>query len=321
MRAIIVNAAGDADQLVLTEVDTPKPRPGEVLVRHHAAGINYIDVYHRSGVYPMPTPGIPGIEGAGVVAALGDEVTEFAVGDRVAYAGPFGAYAEYNSVPADRVVALPDAVDARLAAAVLVQGITAHYLTRSCVTLGPGDTVLVHAVAGGVGLLLTQFAKRAGAYVIGTTSTEEKAERARRAGADDVILYTKDTTEQVSRITDGTGVTVAYDTVGRDTFDASLAALRRRGTLVLVGQSSGAVPPFDPALLAQRGSLHLTRPAFNDYIVTAEELRERAADVFDAVLTWPLTVHIDRTVDLAAAPDAHRALENRTTSGKLVLST
>jgi NADPH2:quinone reductase len=319
MKAIRVDAPGGPEAMHLVEVPQPEPREGEALVRIEAAGVNFIDVYHRTGAYPLPFPLVLGGEGAGVVVSVGPEVTEFAAGARVAFGGASGSYAELASVPAVKLVPVPDAVTTKQAAAVMVQGLTAHYLATSTYPLKPGDACLVHAAAGGVGLLLTQIARLRGARVFGTVSTEEKAKLAREAGAE-TILYTKqDFAAEVRRRTDGAGVQVVYDGVGRDTFDRSLGSLAMRGTMVLFGQSSGPVPPIDPQILNKRGSLFLTRPTMAHYTSTPEELRARAADVFGWIASAKLKVRIFRELPLGEAAEAHRLLESRQTTGKLLL--
>ena len=320
MQAIRVDSYGGADQLVFRDVDKPTPQAGEALVKLEAIGVNYIDVYHRTGLYPLTPPFTPGVEAAGVVEAVGPDVEEVRAGDRVAYALVTGAYAEYAAVPAQRLVKLPDHVDARTAAAAMLQGMTAHYLVTSTYTLKDGDTALVHAAAGGVGLLLIQMAKRIGARVIGTVSTEEKAALARAAGADEVVIYTEvDFQEEVKRITGGKGVQVVYDSVGNTTFMKSLDSLAPRGLLALFGQSSGPVPAFDPALLAQKGSLFLTRPTLAHYSATREELAWRAGEVLAWASAGELKLRIEKTFPLAEAARAHRELEGRATKGKVLL--
>ena len=324
MKAIRIHSPGGREVMRLeAELPVPKPGAGEALVRIEAAGVNFIDVYQRSGQYRVPLPFTLGREGAGVVEALGAgaEGTGVRVGDRVAYEGTLGAYAEYAAVPADRLVALPEGVSTRQGAALMLQGMTAHYLARATFVLKPGDTCLVHAAAGGVGLLLCQIAARqCGARVIGTVSTEEKAALAREAGAAEVILYTRqDFVAEVKRITDGAGVQVVYDSVGRTTFAKSLDCLARRGLLALFGQSSGPVSPLDPQLLNQKGSLYLTRPTLAHYVATAAELRERAADLFAWVARGELTVRVGVELPLAEAAEAHRRLEGRETTGKVLL--
>ncbi len=291
-----------------------------MLVRLEAIGVNFIDVYHRTGLYPLPLPFTPGMEGAGRVEDLGPDVTGFKRGDRVAYAMHAGSYAEYASVPAARLVRVPEGVSSEQAAAAMLQGMTAHYLTTSVHRLKDGDWAIVHAAAGGVGLLLIQMAKRVGARVIGTVSTEEKAKLAREAGADEIVNYrNQDFESEARRITNGRGVDVVYDSVGRDTFMKSLASLAPRGMLALFGQSSGPVPPFDPALLAQKGSLFLTRPSLAHYTLTRDELESRASDVFDWIQSGQLRIDINHRFPLSSAAEAHRALEGRKTTGKVLL--
>jgi NADPH2:quinone reductase len=304
----------------MEELPVPEAGAGEVVVRVEAAGLNYIDIYKRLGLYRVALPATPGEEGAGAVAQLGSGVAGLQVGDRVAWVNVPGAYAEYAVVAADRLVMLPEGVATREGAAVMLQGMTAHYLTHSTCALEPGDTCLIHAAAGGVGLLLCQMAKMRGARVIGTTGSAEKAALAREAGADDVILYREQDFEaETQRLTGGRGVRVVYDSVGRSTFEASLRCLARRGLMVLYGQSSGPVAPVDPQVLNQRGSLYLTRPTLAHYTVTRAELLERA----NAVLAWVrdgrLRVRVDREFALSEAAEAHRALESRRTAGKLLL--
>jgi len=304
----------------VVELPTPSPGAGEVLVRIEAAGVNFIDVYFRTGVYPREVPFGLGDEGAGAVEAVGAGVTDLKVGDRVAWASAPGSYATHVVARADRVVPVPAGVSTRQAAAAMLQGMTAHYLAKAAFRLAPGQTCLVHAAAGGVGLLLVQLAKRVGARVIGTTSTEEKASLARTAGADATILYTSEPFDSAARaLTGGAGVDVVYDSVGASTFGASLRSLRPRGMLVLFGQSSGRVPPFDLQVLNSLGSLFLTRPTLRDYIATRSELLERAGDVLGAIARRKLTVSIHAEYPLSKAPDAHRDLSSRKTSGKLLL--
>jgi NADPH:quinone reductase len=320
MKAIRVHAPGGPEALKLEEVPRPVPKEGEALVRIEAAGVNYIDCYMRTGQYKMSLPGTVGLEAAGTVESVGPGVTSVKAGDRVAYASVPGAYAEYAVVPADRLVHLPDGLDARQGAAAMLQGMTAHYLTHSTYPLRPGDSCLVQAAAGGVGLLLCQIAKKRGARVFGTVSTEEKAKRAREAGADEVILYTKtDFAAEVRRATGGRGVQVVYESVGKTTFDKSLDSLARRGLLALFGQSSGPVPPMDPQVLNQKGSLFLTRPTLVHHIEKREELLERAGAILGWVRDGSLKLTIDRELPLAQAAEAHRLLESRATSGKLLL--
>ncbi len=320
MKAVRVHRPGGPEALVLEEIERPQPGRGEALVRLEAIGVNYIDVYHRSGLYALATPFTPGSEGAGVVEAVGEGVTELRPGDRVAYAMQIGAYAAYAVVPAWKLVPLPAGVDARQGAAAMLQGMTAHYLTQSTYPLEPGDTALVHAAAGGVGLLLVQMAKRRGARVIGTVSTEAKAKLAREAGADEVILYTqKDFAEETKRRTGGTGVDVVYDSVGRDTFERGLGVLRPRGYLVLFGQSSGPVPPFDLGRLSTAGSLFVTRPSLSHYTATRAELLARAGDVLTWIASGELKLRVERAYPLAEAAAAHADLAGRKTTGKLLL--
>lgn len=321
MKAVRVHATGGPEVLQLEAVPTPAPGPGEVLIQVEAAGVNFIDLYQRAGAYKVATPFVPGQEAAGRIAALGAGVSGHAVGDRVAcYAGALSGYAENVVAPADRIVQIPDGVTTAQAAAVLLQGMTAHYLVHSTYPLHPGDTCVVHAAAGGVGLLLCQLAKRRGARVIGTVSTKEKELLARGAGADDVIRYTEsDFALEVKRLTDGKGVQVVYDSVGKTTFAAGLGVLVPRGMMVLYGQSSGAVEPLDPQVLNQRGSLFLTRPTLGHYVATRAELEQRSGDLFQWLEDGTLTVRIDRRFPLAQAAEAHRALASRGTTGKVLL--
>jgi NADPH2:quinone reductase len=320
MQAIRVNQLGGPDVLQCEEVPTPEPGPGQVRVRVEAAGVNYADIYRRVGLYAAPLPFIPGSEASGTIDAVGEGVTEVAVGDRVASAELSGAYAEYVVAPTRVLVLLPDSMDSLTGAAVLSQGLTAHYLTTSTYPLKPGDVALVHAASGGVGLLLVQIAKRLGARVIGTVSTEEKAALARAAGADEVILYSQeDFTAAARRLTGGRGVDVAYDSVGQTTFMGSIDALRPRGMMVLYGQSSGPVAPFDPQLLNAKGSLFLTRPTLGHYIATPEELLSRTGDLFAWIAAGELQVRIDTTFPLAEAASSHRYMEGRQSKGKVLL--
>jgi len=320
MKAIRIRANGGPEVLKLEEIPDPTPGPGEAAVKIEAAGLNYIDVYYRTGLYKTQLPFTPGLEGAGVVTAVGANVTEVKVGDRVAYTGVPGAYAQLAVVPAARLVRLPDGVDGKAGAAAMLQGMTAHYLSHTTYPLQSGHWCLVHAAAGGVGLLLCQMAKMRGAKVIGTVSTEAKAKLAREAGADEVILYTQQDFEaEVKRITGGVGVHVVYDAVGKTTFDKSLNSLRMRGMLVLYGQSSGPVPPLDPAVLNQKGSLFLTRPSLFHHVATREELLQRAGDVLGWIKSGKLKLRIDLTLSLAQAAEAHRQLEGRQTTGKVLL--
>jgi NADPH:quinone reductase len=320
MKAIRVNAPGGVEALRLEDLPQPSPAAGQAMVKIAAAGVNFLDVYQRTGQYNTPLPLTLGQEAAGVVAAIGPGVKDVRVGDRVAYTSVQGGYAEYAAVPADRLVALPDGVSAQQGAAAMLQGITAHYLATSTYPLKAGDTCLVHAAAGGLGLLLVQIAKRRGARVIGTVSTKEKAALAREAGADEVIPYTeRDFETEVRRLTDGAGVQVVYDSVGKTTFDKGLNVLARRGMMVLCGQSSGAVGPLDPQLLNQKGSLFLTRPTIAHYIATRSELVARAADVLGWVRAGTLKLRIGLELPLAQAAEAHRRLEGRQTTGKVLL--
>jgi len=320
VRLIRVRETGGPEVLRPEEGPEPEPGPGEARVRVEYAGVNYIDIYHRTGLYRKPLPYTPGVEGAGVVDAVGSGIDAVAVGDRVAWAMDPGAYAERAVVPAWRLVRLPDDIPTETAAAVMLQGMTAHYLVRSTYGLGPDDVAVVHAAAGGVGLLLVQLAKRLGATVIGTCSTQEKADRVRAAGADHVIRYTRaEVQPEVARLTDGVGATVVYDSVGRDTFDGSLKSLRPRGWMVLFGQSSGKVEPFDPARLASGGSLFLTRPSLAHYTRTAEEIAWRAGELFEWIGDGSLRVRIHAVLPLEDAREAHRMLESRETAGKLLL--
>src|SRR5512136_1077718 len=320
MQAIRVHQFGGLDVLSLDQVPLPEPGPGEARVKLEAAGVNYIDIYHRMGQYKGALPLTLGQEGAGVVDAMGPNVTEVKLGDRVAYASQQGAYVEQHVVATWRLVPIPNAVSTQQAAAVMLQGLTAHYLCSSTYPLRPGDTALVHAAAGGVGLLLVQIAKRCGARVIGTVSTEEKAQLAREAGADEVILYTQSDFEaEVKRITGGKGVNVVYDSVGKTTFDKSLNCLRPRGYMVLFGQSSGAVSPLDPQVLNAKGSLFLTRPTLAHYTADRQELLSRTNDLFAWMASGELKVRIDRAFPLAQAVDAHRYMEGRQSKGKVLL--
>jgi NADPH2:quinone reductase len=320
MKAIRVHETGGLDKLVYEEVPSPTPGPGQARVKLHAIGLNFIDIYFRTGLYKSPLPFIPGQEAAGIVDAVTEDVTTVKPGDRVAYAGTLGAYAECAVVKASQLVPLPDSLSFENAAAVMLQGMTAHYLTYSTFPLRKGETILLHAAAGGVGLLLTQVAKRIGATVIGTVSTEEKAAQAKEAGADHIILYTRtDFEQEVKRITSGAGVDVVYDSVGRTTFDKSLNCLRRRGMMVLFGQSSGPVPPFDLSALNAKGSLYITRPGLPHYTATPDELLWRSHDVFQWVAEGSLKVRIDRVYPLTEAAKAQQALEGRKTSGKVLL--
>ncbi len=320
MKAIQVKKVGGPEAMELVELPVPQPKANEVVVKLRASGVNFIDVYFREGRYPAAVPFVLGQEGAGEVTALGAEVKSVKVGDRVAWVGLLGSYAEYAAVPAERVVPIPAGVTDQQAAAAMLQGMTAHYLSHDTFPLKRGETALVHAAAGGVGLLLVQMAHNIGARVIGTVSTEEKAALARAAGADEVILYTQaDFEVETKRLTGGKGVDVVYDSVGKTTFDKGLNVLRPRGMMVLFGGSSGAVPPFDLIVLSQKGSLYVTRPTLFAYIATREELVARSSAVFGMIAAGKLKLRIDHIYPLAEAQRAHRELEGRKTTGKLLL--
>ena len=320
MRAVRFHEPGGAEAMRYETVPIPRPGPGEALVRVEAAGVNFIDVYKRTGLYQVPLPSTLGEEGAGTVAAVGEGVADVAVGDRVAWAGAMGSYAEYAAVPAAKLVPLPPGVDAAQGAALMLQGITAHYLAASTYPLREGDRCLVHAAAGGVGLLLVQIAKRRGACVIGTAGSDEKAALARQAGADEVIVYTRqDFVAETKRLTGGRGVQVVYDSVGKTTFIPGLDLLVPRGMMVLFGQSSGPVDPIDPQLLNHKGSLFLTRPSMWHYVATREELLWRAGELLAWVAAGELSVRVGAEYPLADATEAHRALEGRRTTGKVLL--
>ena len=320
MRAIRVQATGGPEVLELAEADRPAPGPGELLVEVAASGVNFIDTYQRSGVYSMPLPFTPGSEGAGTVAEAGPDVAGFTAGDRVAWAMTPGSYAEYAVVPAAKAVRIPEGLEDRTAAAAALQGMTAHYLIASTHPVREGETALVHAAAGGMGLLLTQLIKARGGRVIGTVSTDEKERLARGAGADEIIRYTEaDVAEGVRELTGGRGVDVVYDGVGKDTFDASLASLRPRGTLALFGAASGPVPPVDPQRLNSAGSVFLTRPSLASYLLDRDELDWRAGEVFGAIADGRLDIRIGGNYPLADARKAHEDLEGRRTTGKLLL--
>ena len=320
MKAIQVKQPGGPEAMELVELPVPEPKASEAVVKLAASGVNFIDVYFREGRYKSPLPFVIGQEGAGVITAVGSEVKSVKTGDRVAWTGLQGAYAEYAAVPADRLVPIPDGVSDQQAAAAMLQGMTAHYLSHDTYALKRGQTALVHAAAGGVGLLLVQMAKNIGARVIATVSTEEKAKLAREAGADDIILYTQaDFEAETKRLTDGRGVEVVYDSVGKTTFEKGLNVLRPRGFMVLFGASSGAVPPFDLIALSQKGSLYVTRPTLYAYIATREELVARSSDVFGMMASGKLKLRIEHKYPLAEARQAHRDLEGRKTTGKLLL--
>jgi NADPH2:quinone reductase len=320
MKAIRVLQYGGPEVLIYEDIPVPEPKAGAARVKVEAIGVNFIDIYQRTGLYPIQTPFTLGMEGAGVVDAIGDGVIEVKPGDRVAYAMILGSYAEYAVVPAAKLVPVPTNVDAKSAAALMLQGMTAHYLTRSTYPLKKGETALIHAAAGGVGLLLVQVAKQMGATVIGTVSTEAKAQLAKEAGADYVIQYTKaDFLAEVKNLTDGQGVHVVYDSVGQTTFDKSLNCLRPRGYLALFGQSSGPVPPFDAGKLAAKGSLFLTRPTLLHYTLDRNELLQRAHDLFNWTAAGKLKLRVEKTFALAEAAEAQRQLEARKTTGKVIL--
>ena len=320
MKAMRFHQHGGPEVLVYEDAPTPEAGPGEAIVRIEAIGLNYIDTYHRDGLYPVELPCIPGMEAAGTIARIGDGVEGVNVSDRVVYAGALGAYAEEAAVAVDRLVPLPDDISCEVGAAAMLQGMTAHYLAHGSYALGKDDTALIHAGAGGVGLLLIQMAKRLGARVLTTVSTEEKEQLARAAGADEVIRYTeRDFAEDIMTLTNGRGVDVVYDSVGKTTFDKSLDVLRPLGYLVLFGQSSGPVEPVDPGILNVKGSLFLTRPTMAHYIPTREALLQRAGDVLGWIGNGELDLRIGDRFALADAADAHRALQGRKTTGKVVI--
>ena len=322
-KAIRIHQHGGPEVLKWEEIDPGQPGSGEALVRHEAVGLNYIDVYHRSGLYPLPAlPATPGLEAAGVVAAIGPAVGEVAVGDRVAYAGiPPGAYAEMRRIPAHRLVKLPAGISAQQAAAMMLQGMTARYLLKGCWHVGPGTVLLIHAAAGGVGLIVCQWARHLGATVIGTTGSPEKAELARAHGCQHPIVYTQeDFASRVKEITGGKGVDVVYDSVGQATFMKSLDCLRPMGMMVSFGQSSGPMPPFDLSLLAQKGSLFLTRPSLMTYTARREDLLAHARDLFEVVQSGAVKVEVRRTYPLSEASRGHRDLEGRKTTGSSVFT-
>jgi len=320
MQAIQITNVGGPEVLTPTELPVPSPKPNEAIVQIKAAGVNFIDVYFREGRYPAQLPFVDGQEASGVVTEVGNEVTNVQPGDRVAYTGGLGSYAEYAAVPANRLIKIPDELDFDQAAAAMLQGMTAHYLLYSTYQLKQGETSLIHAAAGGVGLLLVQMAKNIGARVIATAGTQEKAQLARDAGADECIIYTEaDFETETQRLTDGKGVHVVYDGVGKATFDKDLNVLRPRGFLVLFGGSSGAVPPFDLIKLSQKGSLYITRPTLGHYTATREELEWRTNDVLQWIVRGELKLRIHKVYPLAEAAQAHRDLEGRKTTGKLLL--
>jgi NADPH2:quinone reductase len=320
MKAIRVHAPGAADVMKFEDVPEPQPKAGEAVVKVDAAGLNYIDVYQRSGLYKLDMPLTLGLEAGGTVTAVGAGVTDVKVGDKVAYTGVAGAYAQYATVPAARLVVLPQGVSTKQGAAIMLQGMTAHYLACSTYPLRKGDACLVHAAAGGVGLILCQIARLRGARVIGTVSTEEKAKLAREAGADETILYTKqDFAAEVKRITGGKGLQVVYDSVGKDTWEGSLNCLAPRGLIALYGQSSGPIGQIDPQILNTKGSLFLTRPSLNAYIATREELQQRAGELFGWIREGKLKLRMEFEFPLKDAAEAHKALEGRKTTGKVLL--
>lgn len=319
--AIRVHRTGGPEALHWEKVEVADPGPGQVRLRQHAVGLNFIDVYHRTGHYPLPLPLTPGVEGAGVVDAVGEGVDTLQPGDRVAYAGPIGGYAEARLIDADRLVRLPDSVDFDQAAGMMLQGMTARMLLRAVFPVHRGDTILIHAAAGGVGLILSQWAAALGATVIGTVSTEAKAELARAHGCAHPIIYGKqDFVAEVERITGGDKLPVVYDSVGRDTFHRSLDCLRPRGLLVTFGQSSGPIEPFSPNILAAKGSLYLTRPTLFTYTASRDQLDQSAADLFDVVQSGAVKIEVQQHFALKDAAEAHRALETRKTSGSTVLT-
>jgi NADPH2:quinone reductase len=319
--AIRIHQPGGPEVLKWEEVEIGDPGPGQARIRQAAAGLNFIDVYHRTGLYKQPLPLTPGVEGAGTVEAVGPDVEHLKAGDRVAYAGPIGGYAEERLVPADRLVKLPDDISFDQAAAIMLQGMTARMLLRAVFPVQQGDTILIHAAAGGVGLVMCQWANALGATVIGTVSSEEKAELARAHGCDHPILYThQDFVVEVKKLTGGEMLPVVYDSVGRTTFAKSLDCLKKRGLMVLFGNSSGPVQPFAPGLLAQKGSLFLTRPTLFDYIKTRQELEQAAADLFEIVSSGKVKIEVKQRFPLKEAAEAHRALEARQTTGSTILT-
>jgi len=320
MKAIQIKQPGGPEAMELVELPAPEPKASEAVVKLAASGVNFIDVYNREGRYKVPLPFVLGQEGAGTVTAVGSDVKSVKPGDRVAWTSVLGSYAEYAAIAADRLVAIPAGVTDQQAAAAMLQAMTAHYLSHDTYPLKRGETALVHAAAGGVGLLLTQMAHHIGARVIATVSTDEKAKLAREAGADEIILYThSDFEAETKRLTGGKGVDVVYDSVGKTTFEKGLNILRPRGMMVLYGGSSGAVSPFDPLMLTQKGSLFLTRPSLSHYIATREELTARSVAVFGMMAAGKLKLRIEHTYALADAQRAHRELEGRKTTGKLLL--
>src|SRR4051794_13945581 len=319
--AIRVHKVGGPDVLQWEEVEVSEPGPGQIRLQQEAAGLNFIDVYHRTGLYPQPMPFTPGVEGAGIVDAIGPNVASLKPGERVAYGGPIGGYAEVRLIDADKVVKLPDDIPADQAAAMMLQGMTVHMLLRQGYSVKPGDTILVHAAAGGVGLIACQWAKALGATVIGTVGSEEKAELARAHGCDHPIVYTReDFVAEVERITGGKKLPVVYDSVGKDTFLKSLDCLAPRGMMVSFGNASGPPDPIAPGLLAQKGSLFLTRPTLFNYIATRPELEQAAGELYGMLASGAVKVEVKQRFALADAADAHRALEGRRTSGSTVLT-
>lgn len=320
-QVIRFHEVGGPEVLQWETVELAVPAAGEAQVRHHAVGLNYIDTYHRTGLYPVPLPSGIGLEGAGVVVAVGEGVADLAPGDRVAYAGgPLGAYAEVRNMPAHRLVKLPATISFEQGAAMMLQGLTAQYLLRRTYRVQAGDTILIHAAAGGVGLIVCQWAKALGATVIGTVGSEEKAALARAHGCDHPIVYTRENfAERVKAITGGAGVSVVYDSIGKDTFMGSLDCLRPLGMMVLFGAASGPVPPFDPGLLATKGSLYLTRPGIATYTAKREDLVAMAAELFDIVESGKVKIEINQRYALKDAAQAHRDLEARRTTGSTIL--
>ena len=318
---IRVHETGGPEVLKWEEVQVGDPGPGQIRLRQEAAGVNFIDVYHRTGLYSQPLPFTPGTEGAGIVEAVGPDVSHLKVGDRVAYAGPIGGYAEVRLIDADRVLKLPDGISTELGAAIMLQGMTAHMLVRRVHPVQAGETILVHAAAGGVGLIVCQWAKALGATVIGTVSTDEKAELARAHGCDHPIVYTRqDFVAEVERITGGAKLPVVYDSVGRDTFMKSLDCLAPRGLMVSFGNASGPVDPFSPLVLSQKGSLFLTRPTLFHYVATRQELEEAAGELFEMLTSGKVKVELNQRFPLKDAAEAHRALEARKTTGSTILT-
>ena len=321
MKAIQVQKTGGPEVLTLVDLPVPKPKANEAVVKIAAIGVNFIDVYFREGRYPSPLPFVDGQEAAGTVTEVGSDVKSVKAGDRVAYTGVIGSYAEFAAVPADRLVRVPDKITDEQAAAAMLQGMTAHYLINTTYPLKKGETALIHAAAGGVGLLLVQMAKNIGARVIATVGTEEKSKLAREAGADEVILYTQQDFEaETKRLTENKGVHVVYDGVGKSTFEKGLNVLRPRGYMVLFGGASGAVPPFDPIALSQKGSLFLTRPSLFHYIATRQELDQRSNDIFNLIIAGKLKLRVGHVYKLEEAQQAHRDLEGRKTTGKILLA-